>query len=104
MKACDDLPGVCNAYPECQCGRAWRQHELVMRGGRACDDSRMRLTREAIERAVLGALRSAINDHGPITADKLTSATKRVVGNLVNAGVQVEGVEKDPSAHSENPR
>ena len=40
--------------------------------------------REAIERAVLGALQSCIHDHGPITADMLTSAAKRVVGNLAN--------------------
>lgn len=48
-----------------------------------------KVTREALERAVLGALRSAINDHGPITADKLTSATKRVIGGLANAGVEI---------------
>lgn len=47
-------------------------------------------SREALERAVLGALKSAINDHGPITAEKLTSATKRVLGNLANAGVGIE--------------
>jgi hypothetical protein len=64
----------------------------------------MSITREALERAVTGALRSAIKDHGPITAEKLTSATKRVVGNLVNAGVQVDGPEKAPSAPSENHR
>lgn len=42
--------------------------------------------REALERAVLGALRSCVHDHGPNTPDMLTSATKRVVGNLVNTG------------------
>lgn len=50
----------------------------------------MKITRDAPERAVLGALRSAIKDHGPITPDKLTSATKRIVGNLVNVGVAIE--------------
>lgn len=64
----------------------------------------MPITREALERAVLGALRSAINDHGPITPDKLTSATKRVIGNLVNAGIQVEGLETPPSVPPEKPR
>lgn len=39
-----------------------------------------------LERAVAGALRSAIHDHGAITADKVGSAVKRVVGNLKNAG------------------
>lgn len=43
-------------------------------------------TREALERAVIGALRSAIKDHGPITPDKITSAAKRVLGNLANVG------------------
>lgn len=42
------------------------------------------LKRDALERAVLGALRSCINDHGAITPDMLTSAAKRVVGNLAN--------------------
>lgn len=39
---------------------------------------------EALEHAVLGALRSCINDHGPITPELLTSAAKRIVGNLTN--------------------
>jgi hypothetical protein len=38
------------------------------------------------ERAVLGALKATIRDHGPITAALVTSATKRVIGNLQNAG------------------
>jgi hypothetical protein len=49
----------------------------------------MKVSREAVERAVLGALKSAITDHGPITPDKLTSATKRVLGNLRNAGIEL---------------
>ena len=35
-------------------------------------------------RAVVGALRSCIHDHGPIKADLITSAAKRVVGSLKN--------------------
>lgn len=41
---------------------------------------------EALERAIAGALRSAIRDHGPITPEHIGSATKRVLGNLQNAG------------------
>jgi transcriptional regulator with XRE-family HTH domain len=45
-----------------------------------------------LERAIVGALRSAINDHGPITADLIPSAAKRIVGNVVNArGPTVRG-------------
>lgn len=40
---------------------------------------------ESLERAVTGALRGAIRDHGPITGDLVTSAAKRVIGNLKNA-------------------
>ncbi len=40
---------------------------------------------DSLERAVAGALRSAIAAHGPITAANMTSAVKRVVGNLRNA-------------------
>ena len=42
-------------------------------------------TERALERAIAGALRSAIRDHGPITAAWIGSATKRVLGNLANA-------------------
>ena len=38
--------------------------------------------RDALERAVAGALRCAIHDHGPITMEWIGSAAKRVVGNL----------------------
>ncbi len=62
----------------------------------------MKISREAAERAVLGALRASINDHGPITPDKLSSATKRVLGNLVNAGVEIEPPAK-PETVPENP-
>lgn len=39
----------------------------------------------SLERAVAGALRAAIKDHGPITAANIGSAVKRIVGNLRNA-------------------
>lgn len=42
--------------------------------------------RSGLERAIAGALRATIHDHGPITTDKIGSAVKRVVGNLANAG------------------
>ena len=38
-----------------------------------------------LERAIAGALRGAIHDHGPIDAKAIGSATKRVLGNLRNA-------------------
>jgi hypothetical protein len=47
------------------------------------DDSRL-------ERAIAGALRAAIHDHGPITAEWIGSAVKRIVGNLRNAGLAPE--------------
>ena len=40
---------------------------------------------ESLERAIAGALKAAIRDHGPITADKIGSAAKRIAGNLKNA-------------------
>jgi hypothetical protein len=40
---------------------------------------------KALRRAVIGALRSAIKDHGPITPEQVGSAAKRILGNLVNA-------------------
>jgi len=41
--------------------------------------------RPSLERIVAGALRAAIQDHGPITLDQVGSATKRVVGQLGGA-------------------
>lgn len=41
--------------------------------------------RKALERAVAGALRAVIHDHGPITVERIGSAVKRIVGNLRNA-------------------
>lgn len=40
---------------------------------------------QSLERAIAGALRAAIRDHGPITADKIGSAAKRILGQLPNA-------------------
>lgn len=48
---------------------------------------------QSLERAIAGGLRSAINDHGPITADRITSAVKRVLGNLRNA--RVDGLARE---------
>jgi transcriptional regulator with XRE-family HTH domain len=49
---------------------------------------------ECLERTLVGALRSAINDHGPITPEWLGSAAKRILGDLVKArGPTVTGVE-----------
>jgi hypothetical protein len=45
-------------------------------------------TRAVRERAVAGALRATINDHGPITPDRIGSAVKRVLGNLANVGTK----------------
>jgi hypothetical protein len=43
--------------------------------------------RPALERAIAGALRATIHDHGPITAALVASATKRVLGQLQNVGL-----------------
>lgn len=39
----------------------------------------------SLERAIAGALRATITDHGPITAEHIGSAVKRIAGNLQNA-------------------
>jgi len=49
------------------------------------DASEAQAERGALERAVAGALRSTIHDHGSITPEAIGSAVKRVVGNLRNA-------------------
>jgi hypothetical protein len=43
---------------------------------------------DALLRVVIGALRSCIHDHGPITPEWIGSAAKRVVGNLKNLAPQ----------------
>jgi hypothetical protein len=40
---------------------------------------------DGLERAIAGALRSSIKDHGPIGPKEIGSATKRILGNLRNA-------------------
>lgn len=45
--------------------------------------------RDWMERAVAGALRQAIRAHGPITADLVPSASKRIVGQLVKGDAPV---------------
>lgn len=42
---------------------------------------------DSLERAIAGALRAAIRDHGPITPETIGSAVKRIVGNLRNARI-----------------
>lgn len=42
------------------------------------------VSRPDIERAISGALRSAIRAHGPITPEHIGSAAKRIAGNLAN--------------------
>jgi hypothetical protein len=46
---------------------------------------------DGIERAITGALRDTINAHGPITAEWIGSAVKRIAGNLRNAGAAERG-------------
>ena len=43
------------------------------------------MTEESLERAIIGALRAAIKDHGPITPEHIGSAAKRILGQLGNA-------------------
>jgi hypothetical protein len=43
------------------------------------------MTREESLRAIVGALRAAIHDHGPITGKYVGSAAKRILGQLENA-------------------
>jgi hypothetical protein len=57
---------------------------------------------ESLERAIAGALRAAIHDHGPITADKIGSAAKRVAGNLKN--VRVDGLGAGMGTNGTTPR
>jgi hypothetical protein len=48
----------------------------------------MAKTREldlSLEKALAGALRATIRDHGPITAEHIGSAVKRIMGQLPNA-------------------
>jgi hypothetical protein len=39
---------------------------------------------DGVERAIAGALRATIHDHGPVTPEAIGSAVKRIMGNLRN--------------------
>ena len=47
---------------------------------------------ESLERAITGALRATIRDHGPITPEHIGSAVKRIIGQLANA--QADGLAR----------
>jgi hypothetical protein len=47
---------------------------------------------ESLERAIVGALRSTIHDHGPITAKQVGSAAKRIIGQL--ASMRADGLAR----------
>ena len=46
--------------------------------------------RAELERAIVGALRAAIHDHGPITLENISSATKRILGGLKNTLLELD--------------
>lgn len=61
--------------------------------------------RSDVERLICSALRSSINDHGPITVDSISSAAKRVYAQLkayrrpfLNGN---EGTDKGEENHDE---
>jgi len=56
--------------------------------------------RDGIERAIAGALRATIHDHGPITVEHIGSAVKRIVGNLANASGNAQARPKRGGARS----
>jgi hypothetical protein len=47
-----------------------------------------------LERAIAGALRAAIHDHGSITPEHVGSAVKRIVGNLRNLATPITEVPR----------
>jgi hypothetical protein len=49
----------------------------------------------ALERSVVGALRSAIRDNGPITPENMKNAAKRIIGKLRNARVRTRDQAHD---------
>ena len=59
----------------------WAEQLLADRGARPALSG----DREALERAISGALRATIRDHGLITLESIESATKRIIGQLTNA-------------------
>jgi hypothetical protein len=45
-----------------------------------------------LERAIFSALRSAVQDHGPITQEQIEAASKRILGSVFNSrGPTVRG-------------
>ncbi len=54
-----------------------------------------------LERAIVGALRAAIRDHGPITADTIGRAAKRILGSLRSLGLgrSADGGAEDDADH-----
>jgi hypothetical protein len=59
---------------------------------------------DAMTRAVAGALRDAIHAHGPITLKGITSATKRIVGSLRNAGLDGQTASRKADHAPTKPR
>lgn len=45
-----------------------------------------KITRSRVEKAISGALKSALDAHGPVTAENRTSAAKRIYGVLRGEG------------------
>lgn len=58
--------------------------EIARRAARLCANPSS--ARASLERRIAGALRVAISAHGPITADTVGSAAKRVAGQLLAEG------------------
>ena len=50
---------------------------------------------EAVRRAVVVALRTAIEDGGPITADRIGSAARRILGSLASERAATLGSRRD---------
>lgn len=41
------------------------------------------MDKNKLHNAIVGGLRQAIDEHGPITKDRIGSAAKRIVGNIL---------------------
>lgn len=52
-----------------------------------------------LERQVIGALRSTIEAHGPITKEQIGSAAKRIAGQLT-ARTYIPGARLYPDTHA----
>jgi hypothetical protein len=55
---------------------------------------RTKMNRESLHKSVVGALRQTIKAHGPITAELIGSAAKRIVGHITRLQKQPK-VKKD---------